>query len=139
MWWSMSVCGVLSSHGHHHLPRSYLRFRKMTASSHAIKPSRDRTRFRVRLCGLSRNDELIRNSDPKILDHPQQHPRPRIRIRELNMLVGVMADAAAAGDQDHSHIGDVDHGHAVMASSAREFEWRNAFGGDGVGYLGLEP
>jgi len=29
-----------------------------------------------------------------------------------------MADAAAAADEDHGDIGDVDHGHAVVRRSA---------------------
>ena len=39
------------------------------------------------------------------------------------MLVGVMADAAAAADEDHAGIGDIDHGHAVMAGAARQLEY----------------
>src|SRR3954464_16027342 len=85
-------------------------------------------------CGLS-----LALPRPKILDQPQQHPRARVGIGELDMLVRVMADAAAAADEDHADIGNVDHGHAVMPGPARQLEHGKTFGFDRLRDLLLEP
>ena len=55
------------------------------------------------------------------------------------MLVGVMADAAAAADEHHGDVGDVDHGHAVMPGPARQLEYRKTFRRDRLRDLGLQP
>src|SRR5258708_4252428 len=75
---------------------------------------------------------------PEILDQPQQHARAGVGIGHIDMLVGMMADAAPAADEHHGDIGDVDHRHAVMACPARQFEHAKALGGDGGGDLALE-
>ena len=43
------------------------------------------------------------------------------------MLVGMVADAAAAAHEHHADIGDVDHRHAVMPCPARQFEHAKTF------------
>jgi hypothetical protein len=75
----------------------------------------------------------------KVLDHPPQDAGAGVRIRQLDMLVRVMADAAAATDEDHADIGDVDHRHAVMPGSALQLEHAKAFGSDCVCDLRLQP
>ena len=50
-----------------------------------------------------------------------------------------MADAAAAADEDHADIGDVDHGHAVVAGAARQLERRKTLGSNGLRDLRLQP
>ena len=75
----------------------------------------------------------------KILDQPQQHARAGVGIGELDMLVGMMADAAAAAHEHHRDIGDVDHRHAVMPRPARQFEHAKTFCRDGFGDLRLQP
>src|SRR5438270_1196465 len=57
-----------------------------------------------------------------ILDQPQQHARAGVGVGELDMLIGMVADAAAAAHEDHADIGDVDHRHAVMPRPARQLE-----------------
>ena len=71
----------------------------------------------------------------KILDQPQQHARAGIGIGEVDMLVRMMADAAAAAHEDHRDVGDVDHRHAVMPGPARQFEDAIALAGDGFRHL----
>src|SRR5437879_4097666 len=67
---------------------------------------------------------------PEILDHPEQHARAGIGVGELDMLIRMMADTAAAADEDHADIGDIDHRHAVVPCSARQLENRKAFHSD---------
>src|SRR3954454_7239870 len=76
---------------------------------------------------------------PKILDQPQQDPRAGVSIGELDMLVGVMADAAATTDEDHADVGNVDHGHAVMPGPARQLEHGKTLRLDRLRDLLLEP
>ena len=75
----------------------------------------------------------------KIFDEPQQHPRAGIRIRQIDMLVGMMADAASAAHENHRHIGDIDHRHAVVARAAWQFEHAVAFRGDRRRHLLFQP
>ena len=75
----------------------------------------------------------------EIFDQPQQHARAGIDIRQFDMLVRMVADAATASHEQHGDIGDVDHRHAVMAGPARQFEHAVAFRRDGVCHLRLQP
>ena len=55
------------------------------------------------------------------------------------MFIGMMADAATASHEDHTDIGDIDHGHPVMPGAARQFEDAIALGRNGVADLTLQP
>src|SRR5450755_1891244 len=81
-------------------------------------------------CGLPRT---------KILDQPQQYPRAGIDVGGFDMLVGMMADAAAAPHEHHGDIGDVDHRHAVVPRPARQFEHTITLPCNGLRHLALEP
>src|ERR1700733_8158695 len=62
----------------------------------------------------------------EVFDQPQQHARAGIGVGDLDMLVGMVADAAAAAHEHHRDIGDIDHRHAVMTGPAWQFEHRIA-------------
>src|SRR5450631_1505078 len=81
-------------------------------------------------CGLPRTE---------IPDQPQQYPRAGIDVGGFDMLVGMMADAAAAPHEHHGDIGDVDHRHAVVPCPARQFEHTMTLPCNGLRHLALEP
>src|SRR3954468_15241211 len=68
---------------------------------------------------------------PEILDQPQQHPGAGIDIGDIDMLVRMMADAAAAAHEQHGDVGYVDHRHAIMPCPARQLEHATVFASDG--------
>ena len=71
---------------------------------------------------------VLRRAWTKILDHPQQHASASIGVGKLDMLVGVMADAAATANEDHADVRDVDHRHTVVPCPARQSEYGKAHG-----------
>ena len=91
------------------------------------------------LLAMTNEHSARRLARPKILDQPQQHPRAGVGIGGLDMLVRMMADAAAAAHEHHGDIGDVDHRHAVMPCPARQLEDAKTFCRDGFGHLDLQP
>ena len=97
------------------------------------QPSPDGRAERAAAAGKPQSTTISRR---KILDQPQQHARAGIGVGDVDMLVGMMADAAAAAHEQHADIGDVDHRHAVMPCPARQFERAKAFRRDGVATTG---
>src|SRR3977135_3046371 len=57
-------------------------------------------------------------SGPKTFDQPQQHPRPGVGVGQFDMLVRMMADAAAATHEQHCDVVDVDHRPDVVTRPA---------------------
>ena len=102
---------------------------------------RAKARQRARWRGTGRRDGGLAAQDlrSKILDQPQQHARAGIGVGEFDMLVGMMADAAAAAHEHHADIGDVDHRHAVMPCPARQFEHAKTLRRNGFRHLALQP
>src|SRR3954469_17711382 len=85
---------------------------------------------------LRLSDRLAR---PEILDQPQQHPDAGIGIGDIDVLVRMMADAAAAAHEQHGDIGGVNHRHAVMPRPTGQLEHAKSFLRNGFRYLRLQP
>src|SRR5258705_2373011 len=58
----------------------------------------------------------------EVLDQPQQNLCARAGIGDIDMLVRMVADPAAASHEQHRHVGDVDHRHAVVTGPAWQFK-----------------
>src|SRR3984893_18549894 len=82
---------------------------------------------------------LYRAGRPAILSHAELYARACVGVGEFDMLVGVVADTAAATHEDHADIGDVDHRHAVMARAARQFEHTKTLPRNGLRDFGSQP
>ena len=88
-------------------------------------------------------DRIVAISRPPAAENSQSaaaaRGAPASASATLDMLVRMVADAAAAAHEDHADVGDVDHRHAVMPGTARQLEHADSLRRDRLRHLRLQP